>query len=131
MNSLPFASFTFGDSVLAVLEFALLILWIWIAVGVVFDVFRSRDLSNVAKAAWMLLIFIFPLFGVLIYLLVRGHTMHEHQLEDRARTDVFRSFPSGGAPSTAVDDLTRLADLHERGLLTGEEFERAKARALQ
>lgn len=128
---LPFATFTFGDSLLTVLELALLFLWIWIAVGVVFDVFRSKDLSNWAKAAWMLLIFIFPLFGVLIYLLIRGHTMHEHQLEDRARFSVFQSYPSGGAPSTAVDDLTRLADLHERGLLTDEEFQRAKARALQ
>jgi hypothetical protein len=128
--TIPFATYTFGDSLLSVLEFALLFLWIWIAVGVVFDVFRSPDLSNWGKAAWMVLIFVFPFFGVLIYLLLRGHTMHEHRLEDQARFNVFRSFPSGGAPSTAVDDLTRLADLHERGLLSDEEFASAKARAL-
>jgi hypothetical protein len=126
-----FASFSFGDALLTVLEVALLFLWIWIAIGVVFDVFRSRDLSNPAKAAWLLLIFVLPLIGVLIYLLVRGHTMHEHQLEDQARRQVFDSFPSGGAPSRAVDDLTRLGELHERGVLTDEEFEVAKARALQ
>jgi len=125
------ASFSFGDALLTVLELALLFLWIWIAIGVVFDVFRSRDLSNWAKAGWLVLIFFLPLIGVLIYLLARGHTMHEHQLEDRARLQVFSSFPSGGAPSTAVDDLTRLAELRERGVLTDEEFERAKARALQ
>jgi hypothetical protein len=130
MSALPFATFTFGDSLLTVLEFALLFLWIWIAIGVVFDVFRSPDLSNWSKAAWMLLIFVFPLVGVFIYLLIRGHTMHEHQLQDQARFQIFRSYPSGGAPSTAVDDLTQLSDLHERGKLTDEEFERAKARVL-
>lgn len=125
------ATFTFGDALITVLEFALLFFWIWIAVGVVFDIFRSRDLSNWAKAAWMLLIIIIPLIGVLIYLIVRGHTMHEHQLQDRARLEVFNSFPSGNAPSAAVDDLTRLAELRERGVLSDEEFERAKTRALQ
>jgi len=126
-----FASFSFGDALLTVLELALLFLWIWIAIGVIFDVFRSRDLSNWAKAGWLLLIVVLPLIGVLIYLLVRGHTMHEHQQEDQARLQVFRSFPSGGAPSSAVDDLTRLGELREKGVLTDEEFERAKARALQ
>lgn len=125
------ATFTFGDALLTILEFALLFFWIWIAVGVVFDVFRSRDLSNWAKAAWLLLIVILPLIGVLIYLIVRGHTMHEHQMQDRARLEVLGRFPSGGAPSTAVDDLTRLAELREKGALTEEEFQRAKVRFLQ
>ncbi|HEY1689564.1 MAG TPA: SHOCT domain-containing protein [Solirubrobacteraceae bacterium] len=125
------ATFTFGDALITVLELALLFFWIWIAVGVVFDIFRSSDLSNWAKASWMLLIIVFPLIGVLIYLVVRGHTMHEHQLQDRARLEVFSRFPSGGAPSSAVDDLTRLAELREKGALTEEEFERAKTRALQ
>ena len=66
------ATFTFGDTLLAVLEFAFLFLWIWIAVGVVFDIFRSRDLSNWAKALWVLFIIVFPLLGVLGYLIVRG-----------------------------------------------------------
>jgi hypothetical protein len=124
------ATYTFGDALLSVLELAFMFLWIWIAIGVVFDVFRSHDLSNWAKAAWVFLIFVFPLFGVLIYLLARGHTMHEHELQDRARFAVFNRFPSGGAPSAAVDDLTRLGELHERGVLSDEEFEQAKGRAL-
>ena len=60
------ATYTFGDALLTVLEFALLFIWIWIAIGVIADVFRSHDLSGWAKAAWLLLIVIVPLFGVLI-----------------------------------------------------------------
>ena len=93
----PLATYTFGDALLTVLEFAFLFLWIWIAVGVVFDIFRSSDLSNWAKALWMLLIFVFPLVGVLAYLVVRGHTMHEHETRDRAQYEAFARFTRGGA----------------------------------
>src|SRR5579864_4312149 len=124
------ATFTFGDALLTTLEFAFLFLWIWIAVGVVFDIFRSHDLSNWGKALWMLFIFVLPLFGVLGYLIVRGHTMHEHQAQDQARYDAFRHYLGAAAPSGPADDLNKLADLRDRGVLTSEEFERAKSKLL-
>jgi hypothetical protein len=124
------ATFTFGDALLTTLEFALLFLWIWIAVDVVFDIFRSRDLSNAAKALWILFILVLPLFGVLAYLAVRGHTMHEHEVEDRARYAAFRRFGGGATPGGPAGDLAALADLRDRGVLTDDEFERAKAKVL-
>jgi hypothetical protein len=125
------ATFTFGDAFLTTLEFAFLFLWIWIAVGVIFDVFRSHDLSNLAKAAWMLLIVILPFVGVLAYLLIRGHTMHEHQTEDaQARHQLFRQFMTSSAAAGPADDLAKLAELHDRGVLNDDEFERAKAKVL-
>jgi hypothetical protein len=132
MPSLPFASFTFGDGLLTVVELAFMFLWIWIAIGVVFDIFRSHDLSNVSKALWVLVIFVFPLLGVLGYLIIRGHTMHEHQVQDQQQFAAFRQFQRPAGPQrTHVDDLHTLADLRDRGLLTADEFESAKAKALQ
>jgi hypothetical protein len=125
------STYTFGDALLTVLELAFLFLWIWIAIGVVFDIFRSHDLSNVAKALWILFIFVFPLIGVLGYLLVRGHTLHEHQAQDKAQYEAFRQFSMGQKSGGTADDLHRLADLRDRGVLTDEEFERAKAKVLQ
>jgi Short C-terminal domain/Phospholipase_D-nuclease N-terminal len=125
------ATYTFGDSLLTVLEFAILFLWIWVAVGVVFDIFRSSDLSNWGKALWMLFIIIIPYIGVLAYLIVRGHTMHEHREQDRAKAEDFQRFEtSGGATSSRVDELAKLAELHDRGKLSDAEFEQAKARLL-
>jgi hypothetical protein len=124
------ATFTFGDALLTTLELAFLFLWIWIAVGIVFDVFRSADLSNVAKALWLLFIFMLPLLGVLVYLLVRGHTMHEHHAVDQARYAAFQHFAQSGGASGPARDLTALADLRERGILNEDEFERAKAKVL-
>jgi hypothetical protein len=125
------ATYTFGDALLTVLEFAILFLWIWIAVGVVFDIFRSRDLSNWAKALWILFIIILPFIGVLAYLLVRGHTLHEHQQQDQAQAEAFQRFQAtGGAGSSRVDELAKLAELHDRGKLTDDEYEQAKAKLL-
>ncbi len=124
------STFTFGDALLTVLEFALVFLWIWIAVGVIFDVFRSSDLSNWGKALWLLFILFLPLIGVLVYLIVRGHTMHEHAATDQARAAAFQKWERTGTSSGTVDDLSKLADLKEKGVLSDDEFERAKAKVL-
>ncbi len=126
---MPLATFTVGDALLTTLEFALLFLWIWIAVGVVFDIFRSHDLSNWAKTLWVLFIIVLPFLGVLAYLIVRGHTLHEHQEQDQARFRGFRHSAPHAAPSPA-DELGKLAELRDRGVLSSEEFERAKAKVL-
>ncbi len=127
---LPLADFTFGDALLTVLELALLFMWIWIAIGVVLDIFRSHDLSGWGKAGWMLLILILPFLGVLIYLIARGHNMHERTASQvRAQDDAFRRYVRDAASSPA-DDLAKLDDLRNRGVLSDEEFERAKAKAL-
>ena len=125
------ATYTFGDGLLTVLEFAILFLWIWVAVGVVFDIFRSRDLSNWGKALWILFIIIIPYIGVLAYLIVRGHTMHEHHEQDVAKAQAFQRFEAGGGASTnRVEELAKLSELHDRGKLTDGEFEQAKAKLL-
>jgi hypothetical protein len=127
---MPLATYTFGDAVLTVLEFAFLFLWIWIAVGVVFDIFRSHDLSNWGKAVWVLFIVALPYIGVLGYLIVRGHTMHEHQEQDRAQYEAFRQY-SGSSSAGPAEDIGKLAELRDRGVLTSEEFERAKSKVLE
>jgi hypothetical protein len=124
------ADFTFGDALLTGLEFALLFIWIWIAVGVIFDVFRSHDLSGWGKAAWLLLIFILPMIGVLIYLIVRGHNMHERAAIDAQRKDAAVRDYIRTTASTPADDIVKLEDLHTRGVLSDEEFATAKAKAL-
>jgi hypothetical protein len=131
MPLLAATSFSFGDALLTVIELAFMFLWIWIAVGVVFDIFRSPDLSNFSKALWVLAIFVFPLLGVLAYVIIRGHTMHTHEAQDRARYMAFRGYGPGRSSSSPSDDIDQLAGLHARGVLTTEEFERAKEKVLQ
>jgi membrane protein implicated in regulation of membrane protease activity len=115
-----------------ILEIFLWVLWIWVLIYVFIDIFRSHDLSGVAKALWFLFVLFIPLIGVLVYLLVRGSSMQDRAMQQARQQDqAARQYIQdvAGAPSTA-DQLTKLAELRDRGVITPEEFEREKAKVL-
>ena len=115
-----------------ILEIFLWVLWIWVLIYVFIDIFRSRDLSGWAKALWFIFVLFIPLIGVLVYLIARGGKMQERaQQEARQQDREFREYvqDAAGSQSTA-DQLAKLADLRERGVITAEEFEREKAKVL-
>ena len=115
-------------------EFFLWIIWIWILIWIFIDIFRSRDLSGWAKALWFLFVLFIPLIGVLVYLIVRGSSMHERAAQDARRQDQeFRQYvqeAAASSPASTADQLTKLADLRDRGVITPEEFESEKAKVL-
>ncbi len=115
-----------------IIEIFLWVMWFWVLIYVFVDIFRSRDLSGVAKALWFLLVLFIPLIGVLIYLIARGDKMHLHaQQEAQEQNDAFRNYVRDAAGSgNTADQLTKLADLRERGVITPEEFEQQKAKIL-
>jgi hypothetical protein len=115
-----------------IFELFLWIIWFWILIYVFIDIFRSHDLSGWGKALWFLFVLFIPLIGVLVYLIVRGGEMHERSVEQARRQDqAVRSYvqEAAGAPSSA-DQLAKLADLRDRGVITADEFEREKAKLL-
>ena len=65
-------SYPILDVFVSTLYFVLLLFWIILVFHIVYDIFRSHDLSGVAKTLWIVLILIMPLIGSLIYVLVRG-----------------------------------------------------------
>jgi hypothetical protein len=112
-------------------EFFVWIIWIWLLVMVFFDIFRSHDLSGLAKALWVLFVVVIPLIGVLVYLIVRGTGMHEREEQRAARQDqAFRSYVQQSAAPSSADQLAKLADLRDRGVITPEEFASEKAKVL-
>ena len=115
-------------------EFFLWVIWIWILVWVFIDIFRSRDLSGLAKALWFIFVLFIPLFGVLAYLIVRGGSMHERSVQQaRHQDEELRSYIQSAAsdsPATTADQLSKLADLRDRGVISPEEFDREKAKVL-
>ena len=108
------------------------VIWFWVLITIFIDIFRSHDLSGWAKALWFLFVLFIPLIGVLVYLIVRGGSMHERAQQQARRQDrEFRAYvqEAAGSQSTA-DQLTKLADLRDRGVISAEEFEREKAKIL-
>jgi len=115
-------------------QFFLWVIWIWILVWVFIDIFRSRDLSGLAKALWFIFVLFIPLIGVLAYLIVRGGSMHERSVQqERHQDEELRSYIQNAAsdsPATTADQLAKLADLRDRGVISPEEFDREKAKVL-
>jgi membrane protein implicated in regulation of membrane protease activity len=115
-----------------ILEIFLWVLWIWVLIYVFIDIFRSHDLSGWAKALWFIFVLFIPLIGVLVYLIARGGSMQERAQQQAQQADrEARQYiqEAAGSPSTA-DQLSKLADLRERGVITADEFEREKAKIL-
>ena len=113
--------------------FFLFFIWIWLLIIVFSDIFRSPDLSGWAKAIWTIFIIILPYLGVFVYLIARGHKMQEHAV--KAATDqqeAMRTYVQSVAASStsSADEIARLADLRSKGVLSEEEFQQAKAKAL-
>jgi len=133
---MPLALNSYSYPLLAVfwtiLEIFVFIVWIWILIRIFVDIFRSPDLSGWAKALWVLFVLFIPLVGVLAYLIARGGKMHERaaqpsqQQEEQVRSHVQ---DAAGSQSSA-DQLAKLADLRDHGVLSAAEFEQEKAKVL-
>ena len=120
------------DAFLTMLWFFLFIIWIWLLIMVFIDIFRSRDMGGFAKTLWFLFVLFIPLLGVLVYLIARGGSMHERAVRQAQQQDQeFRAYVQDAAGSqTTADQLGKLADLRDRGVISAEEFEREKAKVL-
>lgn len=120
------------DLFFAMLWFFLFVAWIWLLISVYADVFRSDDLGGVAKAFWVLFVLLLPYLGVLIYLIARGGSMQarsaaQMQQAQQATESYIREVAA--APSPA-DELLKLGQLRDQGVLTDVEFEAQKAKVL-
>jgi ABC-type multidrug transport system fused ATPase/permease subunit len=120
------------DFMLTMLAFFVFILWIWLLIAIFMDIFRSHDLGGGMKAIWVFFIIILPFLGVLVYLIARGGKMHERAADQAAQQqkafDAYVKQTAGSASS--ADDLAKLADLKQQGVITDAEFEAQKAKIL-
>ena len=111
--------------------FFLLVAWIWVIVGVISDVFRSKDLGGVEKALWVLGIIAIPWLGVLAYIVIRGQGMAERNAQAVADAEkIRRAYLQDVVGSSTADELTKLADLRDKGIITDAELQAQKTRLL-
>ena len=114
--------------------FFLWVMWIWILIWIFIDIFRSHDLSGGAKALWFLFVLFIPLLGVLVYLIARGGSMQERAAQQAQRQDAearaYIQQAAASSPASTADQLSKLADLRDRGVISAEEFDREKAKIL-
>ena len=128
---LPLADVTFGELLLIVLEIFFFVIWIWILFTIITDLFRDHEMSGWAKAIWIIFLVFIPFLSALVYLIARGHGMRERAIKAAAEEKHhFDSYIRQQAHSSPADELHKLADLKDKGALSAEEFEQAKAKLL-
>jgi hypothetical protein len=114
----------------SMLVFFLFVMWIILLVRIFADIFSS-SISGWSKAFWTIFVVILPLFGVLIYLIVHGGDMQRREVEAQQSakdaTDAYIRNVSGGGVGS---ELEKLANLHDRGVLSDSEFQTQKDRLL-
>jgi len=114
------ATFGAGQVAFSLLWLALFFIEIWLMIAVFTDLFESTDLSGWAKAGWVVLVILFPLIGILLYLIVRGQKMRAHEERDRIASDV------AAHRFSKADELARLAELRDRGDISAEDYDHLK-----
>ncbi|CAM5404184.1 MULTISPECIES: SHOCT domain-containing protein [Streptomyces] len=120
---------------LTMLYLFLWVMWFFLLFKVITDLFRDHSLNGWAKAGWLVLVILLPYVGVLIYLIVRGRSMHERDEKlakdsEAAFRDYVRRAAATEGGNGHVDDLAKLAELKDKGAINPEEYERAKAKLL-
>jgi len=121
------------DVMVSIFWFFVLFAWIWLMISILGDIFRDHKLSGWGKAGWTLFLIVLPWLGALTYLIVRGGAMNERaraqaqRNEERARQYIQEVAAS---PASTADELTKLADLRDRGALSDEDYLQAKTKVL-
>ena len=62
---------SFSDIFASFVVFFFWFMAIWIFIAVFADIFRRNDIHGLAKAGWIVLIFLIPFVGALIYIIAR------------------------------------------------------------
>ena len=114
-----------------ILIFFAWVVWIWIAITVLIDVFRRRDMSGWVKALWVILVIILPFLGVLAYLLFNHDGMAERSGKAAADSQAqFDDYVRTTAGTGAASEIEKAKSLLDSGTITQAEFDAIKAKAL-
>lgn len=127
------ADYPLAEAILTVLWIFALVIFFWLLITVFADLWRDHDLSGWAKAAWVIFVIALPFLGILVYLIARGQGMAQRSLAEAKHQQelwqqAVRDAASGDGGS--AEELSKLADLRDKGVITAEEFEAQKRKIL-
>ena len=124
------ADYPFLDVFWSMIIFFFWVIWIWIVVTVLIDIFRRSDIGGFAKAMWVVFVVILPWLGVLIYLIAQHDGMRERSIKQaQDQKQQFDSYVREAAGGSA-DQIAKAKALRDDGTITEEEFQALKAKAL-
>lgn len=121
-------NFSFGNFLLDVFSIFIFVLWFWLLITVIGDLFRRHDISGFGKAIWVIVLILVPYLAVLVYLISQSRGMAERnaQRAQQARDELRHVIGF-----SAADELEKLERLKNAGTISAEEYTRLRARVVQ
>jgi hypothetical protein len=126
------ADYPFIDILWSMIIFFTWVVWIWMMILILTDVFRRDDIGGWAKAAWTVFLIVLPFLGALVYLIAQHDKMAERRLNDvraqqTAVDERIRSVAASDGPATEIANAKKLLD---SGAIDEAEFAQLKRKAL-
>jgi hypothetical protein len=125
------ADYPFLEVMWTLLVFFAWVIWFWILITILVDVFRRRDIGGGKKALWVVFLILVPFIGVLVYLIVNHDVMAERNVKEarasQAQFDQYVQSVAGGGAATEIEKAKQLLD---SGAISQAEFDAIKAKAL-
>jgi hypothetical protein len=117
--------FGFGNFLLDVFAIFIFILWFWLLITVLSDLFRRHDVSGWGKAVWVIFLVVFPYIMVLVYLIAQGRGMAQRNAQ---RAEQAREELRHVVGFSVADELEKLERLKNAGSISGDEYTRLRTR---
>ncbi len=125
-------SYPFLEVFWTMLIFFAFVIWIWILITVLADIFRRHDTSGFMKVLWIIFIIVIPYFGVFIYLIAEHKGMTERAIkqQEAAKSQFDQYVQSVAAETDPTETIAKAKGLLDSGAITQAEFDQMKQKAL-
>jgi hypothetical protein len=125
------AAYDLGDALLTILAIFFFVIWIWIVIAILVDLFRDHEISGWWKAVWVLFLIFIPFLTALVYLIARGSGMRDRAIKEQVESKKqFDEYVRDTASDSPVDELHKLDQLKQSGGITDDEYQTMKAKIL-
>jgi len=120
--------FSFANFLMDVLTVFVFVVWFWLLITIVGDLFRRQDVSGWVKALWIIFVILAPYIGVFVYMISQGRGMAER---NEARAQQARDQIRNVIGFSVADEIEKLDRLKKSGFITDDEFARVRAKLVQ
>jgi Phospholipase_D-nuclease N-terminal len=125
-------SYPFLEVFWTMLIFFAFVIWIWILITVLVDIFRRHDTSGFAKVLWIIFIIVLPYLGVFVYLIAEHKGMTERAIkqQEAAQSQMDKYVQSVAAQTDPAEQIAKAKGLLDAGTISQVEFDQIKQKAL-
>jgi hypothetical protein len=126
------ADYPFLDVLWTMLIFFAWVIWFWLLITIMVDVFRRRDVGGGKKVIWLIFVILVPFIGVFAYLLTNHDSMAERNIQhakaQQAQFDTYVQSVAGTGGAAA--EIEKAKQLLDSGAISQQEFDAIKQKAL-